>query len=254
MRTRVSTAAKRFGAYNVKAPSLSQLVSKLSIKITPTHRTMRNPEGPEGRIKIMRKTVGALVRHERLETTFYRGDESRGYAERLISEAVRHGDTHRPTMNLAKFWLEDPAMVPKLFKVLVPRYQNWPTGLPYTRMLRAPSSVEDYKDNDKMKRPHVVIELRGNPYPSLTGPVSKPHPGMIHNVLLEEARKNFYKSEHKFAQQAESEVQALPDEDTCGLENVTPEEIQSLTEDIKSSGPPTGTGDADKDHGKPPLL
>jgi len=249
----MATAASRFGAYTVKAPSLTQLVSKLKIKIEPVQRKMGNAESAEGRIKMMRRTVGALIKYERLEVSFYRGDESRGFAERLISEAIRHGDTHRPTMNLAKFWLEDAAMIPKLFKVLAPRYQNWSLGLPYTRMLRAPSSVEDYKDNDKMSRRHVVLELRGNPYPPLTGPVVKPHPGMIHNVLLEEARKEFYRSENKFAQQAESEVQSLPDEDTCGLENVTHEEIESLADDIKSTGPPGTGGDSDKDHSKPAL-
>lgn len=122
---------------------LAQLVSKLRIKIQPVYRKMQNAEGPVGRIKMMRKSVTALVKYERLEMTYFRADESRGYAERLISEAVRHGDCHRPTMNLAKFWLEDEALVPKLFKVLVPRYQEWPSGLPYTRLLRAPSNITD---------------------------------------------------------------------------------------------------------------
>jgi len=98
-----------------------------------------------GRIKTMRKTVTALVKHERIELNFRRADEARGYAERLISEAIRNGDLHRPTMNLAKFWIEDEALVPKLFKVLVPRFKEWPSGLPYTRMLRAPSDIKDRK-------------------------------------------------------------------------------------------------------------
>jgi len=97
----------------------------------------------------MRKTVTALVKHERIELNFHRADEARGYAERLISEAIRHGDCHRPTMNLAKFWIEDEALVPKLFKVLVPRFQEWPSGLPYTRLLRAPSSIVDRRINIK---------------------------------------------------------------------------------------------------------
>jgi large subunit ribosomal protein L17 len=125
--------------------NLTRLVSKLRIKIKPVHRNMSNPDGPVGRIKLMRRTVTALFKYERLELTYYVADESRGFVERLISEAVRHGDCHRPTMNLAKFWIEDPALVPKLFKVLVPRYQEWPGGLPYTRMLRAPSNIKDCK-------------------------------------------------------------------------------------------------------------
>jgi large subunit ribosomal protein L17 len=88
----------------------------------------------------MRSTVTALIRHERIELNFRKADEARPYAERLISEAIRYGDTHKPTMELADFWLEDKTLVPKLFKVLAPRYEKWPDGLPYTRMLRAPSS------------------------------------------------------------------------------------------------------------------
>jgi len=213
--------------------SLTQLVSKLRIKIQPVYRNMRNSDGPVGRIKMMRRTVTALVKHERLEMTYYRADESRGFAERLISEAIRHGDCHRPTMNLAKFWLEDAALVPKLFKVLVPRFQEWPSGLPYTRMLRAPSNVTDYFDNERLRRDRVVLELRGNPYPPLVGPITKPHPGLIHNVLLEEARKDYYRSQSRLAQEVETDVQALPDEDGCHLENVTQEDVQELSADVQ---------------------
>jgi len=120
--------------------ALSHLVSRLRVKIQPAPRIFGNSEGRFGRLKLMRKTVTALVRHERIELNLQRADEARPYAERLISEAIRYGDTHRPTMQLADFWLEDKTLVPKLFKVLVPRYREWPAGLPYTRMLRAPSS------------------------------------------------------------------------------------------------------------------
>lgn len=121
---------------------LTQLVSRLPLRILPKPKKFRNVEGLYGRLKIMRKTVTALVRHERIELNYPRADEARPYAERLISEALRYGDTHRPTMKLADFWLEDKSLVPKLFKVLAPRYQDWPPGLPYTRMLRAPSSAK----------------------------------------------------------------------------------------------------------------
>ena len=120
--------------------SLTHLVSRLRVKILPNPRLFGNPEGPLGRLKKMRHTVTALVRHERIELNLQRADEARPYAERLISEAIRYGDTHKPTMDLADFWLEDKTLVPKLFKVLAPRYKKWPDGLPYTRMLRAPSS------------------------------------------------------------------------------------------------------------------
>jgi len=125
--------------------TVTQLVSKLRIKIKPKALRFSQPGGPLGRLKLMRSSVTALVRHERIELNYYRAYESRQYAERLISEAIRYGDCHRPTMNLAKFWITDPALIPKLFQVLVPRYQEWPSGLSYTRMLRAPSNIKDRK-------------------------------------------------------------------------------------------------------------
>ena len=54
----------------------------------------------------------------------------------------------------------------------------------------------------------AVLELRGNPYPPLPGPTNRKHPGLIHNVLLEEARKDYFKSQSPLAQQTEIEVQA----------------------------------------------
>jgi len=55
----------------------------------------------------------------------------------------------------------------------------------------------------------AVIELRGNPYPPLPGPVNtRANPGLIHNVLLEEARKEYFKAQPRVAQEAEAGVQA----------------------------------------------
>ena len=126
--------------------NLTQLVAKLPIRIAAKPRRLRNLDGNYGRLIKLRKTVTALVRHERIELNYNRADEARGYAERLLSEAIRYGDCHRPTMDQAKFWLEeDPTLVPKLFKVLVPRYQNWSSGLPFTRLLRAPSNPLESK-------------------------------------------------------------------------------------------------------------
>jgi len=39
--------------------------------------------GPGERIKRLRMTVTGLIRHERIESTFARCDETRGYAERV---------------------------------------------------------------------------------------------------------------------------------------------------------------------------
>jgi large subunit ribosomal protein L17 len=197
-------------------------VSKLPIAVAKKHRRFGNVEGLYGRLIKMRQTVTALVRHERIELNYLRADEARGYAERLISDAVRYGDCHRPTMEQAKFWIDDPVLVPKLFKVLAPRYQSWSGSVPYTRLLRAPSNPTNIKEYESRAR--AVLELRGNPYPPLPGPMARKHPGQIHNVLLEEARKDYFKSQSTLSQRVETEILSLPDEDTSKLEEISSEE------------------------------
>jgi large subunit ribosomal protein L17 len=222
--------------YVVGKPDLTHLVSKLNVRIQPKKRPMRNEEGPTGRLKVLRHTVSALIKHERIEVSYHKGDEARGYMERLISEAIRFGDNHRPTMDLATFWALDEALVPKIFKVLVPRYKEWPSGLPYTRMLKAPRCVKDPTDYKHMLQQGrdnwAVLELRGNPYPPLPGPFVRPHPGAIHNVLLEEARKEYFRKQSNIENQAEQACNALP----------VPEEESCLPE--HPSGEPGGIEDA----------
>ncbi|KAF2902849.1 hypothetical protein ILUMI_03343 [Ignelater luminosus] len=161
---------------------VSKLVSKLKIKVNPRLRKFRNAEGPLGRLKKLRKTVTALVKHERIELNYPRADEARMYAERLISEAIRYGDCHKTTMELADFWLEEKQLVHKLFKVLVPRFQDY--NVSYTHMYRAP---RPYPGPMHKK---AVLELRGNPYPSLL-PDMISNRNLIHNVLLDEAKKEY---------------------------------------------------------------
>lgn len=63
---------------------VSQLVSKLRIRINPRHKNLKCPEGPQGRLKKLRKTVNALFKYERLELNYTLADETRGYAERVL--------------------------------------------------------------------------------------------------------------------------------------------------------------------------
>ncbi|XP_030767703.1 39S ribosomal protein L17, mitochondrial-like [Sitophilus oryzae] len=138
---------------------VSKLVSQLKTRVNPRLRKFRNPKGPEGRLDKLRKTVTALIKHERLELNYPRADEARMYAERLISDAIRYGDTHRTTMEMADYWLVEKQLVHKLFKVLAPRYENY--NISYTRLLRAPRPYPGPEDEK------AVLELRGNPYPPL---------------------------------------------------------------------------------------
>uniref|UniRef100_T1H345 Large ribosomal subunit protein bL17m n=1 Tax=Megaselia scalaris TaxID=36166 RepID=T1H345_MEGSC len=76
---------------------IGKLMSQLRINVAPRHRNLKNIDGPEGRLHKLRKTVTALIKHERIELYYNRADEARGYAERLISDAIRYGDCHRTT-------------------------------------------------------------------------------------------------------------------------------------------------------------
>lgn len=100
----------------------------------------------------------------------------------LISEAIRHGDQHAATMELADFYLLEKQLVHKLFKVLVPRFENCKVS--YTRMYKAPREYPGvyYKRS--------VLELRGNPYPPLLPDLTR-NRNFLHNILLDEAYKDF---------------------------------------------------------------
>lgn len=67
---------------------VTKLMSVLKIAVSPRHRRMKNPLGPEGRMMKLRQTVTALFKYERLELNYNRADEARGYAERVSSFLV----------------------------------------------------------------------------------------------------------------------------------------------------------------------
>uniref|UniRef100_H3CRY7 Large ribosomal subunit protein bL17m n=1 Tax=Tetraodon nigroviridis TaxID=99883 RepID=H3CRY7_TETNG len=114
--------------------------------------------GPESRINMLRNILTGLVRHERIETTVARADEVRFYAEKLIDYAKK-GDADEKAMKMASFWLTEKDLVPKLFKVLAPRFETQASG--YTRMARIPNRQN--LDRAKM----AVLEYKGNPFPPL---------------------------------------------------------------------------------------
>ncbi|XP_068616449.1 large ribosomal subunit protein bL17m [Brachionichthys hirsutus] len=130
--------------------------------------------GPESRIHMLRNILTGLVRHERIETTSVRADEVRFYAEKLIDYAKK-GDTDEKAMKMASFWLTEKDLVPKLFKVLAPRFEAHSGG--YTRMARLP--IRDNPDRAKM----AVLEYKGNPFPPLY-PVNRVNPLSLINQLL----------------------------------------------------------------------
>ncbi|XP_065116949.1 large ribosomal subunit protein bL17m [Paramisgurnus dabryanus] len=114
--------------------------------------------GPESRINMLRNILTGLVKHERIETTKVRADEVRFYAEKLIDYAKK-GDTNEKSMKMADFWLTEKDLIPKLFKVLAPRFENQVSG--YTRMARIPN--RENLDRAQM----AVLEYKGHPFPPL---------------------------------------------------------------------------------------
>lgn len=86
-------------------------------------------------------------------------------------------------MEMADYWIIEKEYIHKLFKVLVPRYQDYTVS--YTRLIKAPTPYQDL-----IPRPKAVLELRGNPYPSLL-PDTHNNRALIHNVLLDEAKKAY---------------------------------------------------------------
>ncbi len=88
-------------------------------------------------------------------------------------------------MDMADYWLMEKQLVHKLFKVLAPRFVNFQVS--YTRMYKAPRV---YPGNPMTDFTKAILELRGNPYPSVKPDLSQ-NRGFIHNVLLDEAKKQY---------------------------------------------------------------
>ncbi|XP_049440733.1 39S ribosomal protein L17, mitochondrial [Epinephelus fuscoguttatus] len=154
---------------------------RLTLQMLISHGRMARKMGlnPESRINMLRNILTGLVRHERIETTMARADEVRFYAEKLVDYAKK-GDTDEKAMKMASFWLTEKDLVPKLFKVLAPRFENQTQG--YTRMARLPSR----QNLDKAKM--AVLEYKGNPFPPLY-PVRKDNALTLINQLLKGYRE-----------------------------------------------------------------
>lgn len=95
-------------------------------------------------------------------------------------------------MEMADFWLTEKQLVHKLFKVLAPRFAS--CNVSFTRMYKAP------REYPGMYYKRAVLELRGHPYPPLV-PDMGSNRNLLHNVLLDEARKAYRKE--KYAEIAE---------------------------------------------------
>jgi len=181
---------------------ITRLVTGLRIKIPPHKRRLvgswqQDKIGERHTLESLKPTVASLIMHERLELPHHRAQWAREYTERLIQEAVLHGDKHKETMEVAKWWCSaNKGAVYKLFKVLVPRFADYTRS--YTRLMHGPSPIiQDYTGiksraiANQFPSRITVLELRGHPYPPLHYSNSHPNKNAIHNVLLSEAAKDY---------------------------------------------------------------
>ncbi|PVD27659.1 hypothetical protein C0Q70_12826 [Pomacea canaliculata] len=138
--------------------------------------------GQKGRLEHLRRLVTKLIKTERVEWSWHQLDEARGYAEKLIMMAIRNGDQHKPTMEMADYWLLEKELIHKLFKVLVPRYQNLPVAA--TNLYRLPDNKE------RRECMQGVLELKGNPWPPVL-PQPRDKRLLLTNILLREACQEY---------------------------------------------------------------
>jgi len=155
----------------------------------------------ENRLKKLAAITTNLFRDERVEGQFWQISDAREYIELLMRLAVKHGDRHIPTMEKMDFFVTDKVVIHKVFKELVPRYQD--SVYSYTKMYKAPI---DYQKEGVGDEPRAILELRNN----ILVPVNPrpiPSKNWINNILLEEARK-----EYNLEKQRRIEEQSLQQE------------------------------------------
>jgi large subunit ribosomal protein L17 len=83
------------------------------------------------RLALMRNLVTSLFEHERIRTTLAKAKESRRFADRMITFALKNDLAAR--RHVGRF-IQDKTVLKKLFDVIGPRFVGRPGG--YTRVLR----------------------------------------------------------------------------------------------------------------------
>jgi len=83
------------------------------------------------RLALMRNMVTALFEHERIKTTLAKAKESRRFADRMITFALKNSVAARREVGRD---IHDKTVLKKLFDVIGPRFVGRPGG--FTRVLR----------------------------------------------------------------------------------------------------------------------
>lgn len=161
---------------------------------------------PDGQLFNQTLSVTRLFRDERIVMNFNKACEIRPQVERLIVEAMRNGDKHRPTMALANYWLREKNLIHKLFKVFVPRYENYASSFTAIHMLgfdyqlnAIPFTERRYCKKAVSVQGEAVLEMRGNPLPPIIRPSVKKS-GLLTNLLIEGAKDSMKQAKDKNVQ------------------------------------------------------
>ncbi|XP_070548527.1 large ribosomal subunit protein bL17m-like [Ptychodera flava] len=158
----------------------------MSRRYFPSHPAQRRhgkmfrnmSRGPRERLRLLQGMITALVRHERVETSYAKGHEAQKYAERLI-DVAKNGFKDPEAMQVANTWLGEKDLVHKLFKVLVPRYENF--GGSYTKLwCVGERGMHLHPSASTM----AFLEFVGNPFPPLQ-PEKQKNPDWLVNILLQ---------------------------------------------------------------------
>lgn len=172
-------------------PQLPFLIRQKQYRI----RTRVN-NNPGGQLYALTGPFTDLIRDERIVLGYNRATELRPHVERVIVEAMRNGDRHRPTMELANFWLREKNLIHKLFKVIVPRYENYASSFTAMHLLgrdyeKWAAPLTDYLEGKVHHhvRGEVVLEMKDNGLPRILRPQSN-RAGLLTNVLMNSARHN----------------------------------------------------------------
>ncbi|OQR74190.1 39S ribosomal protein L17 [Tropilaelaps mercedesae] len=163
---------------------------KLAHRILPKSNKLRNIREVPGRIEKLQKTIGALLKYERIELNAGRAGEARDHAERLIQDAIIYGPSHARTMEIVNFWVPEKQLVHKLFKVIAPRLQNEVSG--FTNMWTLADPPKESYDQGGPPSVYyffdwVALEIKGNPLPPIPRSAAVNKHLYLPNVLLSAA-------------------------------------------------------------------
>uniref|UniRef100_A0A0K0F511 Large ribosomal subunit protein bL17m n=1 Tax=Strongyloides venezuelensis TaxID=75913 RepID=A0A0K0F511_STRVS len=178
------------------AQKVVRTLPSIKAKIGHIHQKLKtgNIDEQYGRLEILRRIVTRLVREERIELPYNRAEEARPYMERLIQLGVYYGKNDPYTAEMMDFWLIEKDLETKMFNVLIPRFRDGEHAVePYTSLYKLPPlRYQMFKSKSKefwTKKPIGVLELNGNPFPSVIRRYED-HSQDVFNTLMRECLKD----------------------------------------------------------------